>query len=67
MAEIELGSRSKLVCQLTEFKGKKLVDMRKYYLDVTGKWQPTKKGVAIDRKFLTDLIKCLQNLSREVD
>jgi hypothetical protein len=45
--EIEKNSREKIRISLSEFKGKKLIDMRIWYVDKEGEYKPSKKGLSI--------------------
>lgn len=52
--EIEKNSREKVRISLTEYKGKKLVDIRVYWMDDANEFQPG-KGVTMRRECLPDL------------
>lgn len=47
IADIEKGRGEVIRVEITEFKGKKLVNIRTWYTDDAGQLAPTKKGVAL--------------------
>ena len=49
LAKMQRNVLDTFVFQLTEFKGKKYIDIRTFYTDDAGELQPTKKGINIPR------------------
>ena len=49
LAKVQRNVVDTFVFQLTEFKGKKYIDIRTFYTDDAGELQPTKKGINIPR------------------
>lgn len=60
LGEIIKNETEKLVIAEKEYKGRKYIDMRIYFLDDSGDYIPTKKGVTISPKYLEALVKILQ-------
>ncbi len=60
IAEFEKNRTEKIKVSLSEFKGKKLVDIRIWYLNDDNEYAPSKKGVAISLELLPQLIEALQ-------
>jgi hypothetical protein len=48
IADIEKNSREIIRVEVTEFKGRELINLRIWYSDFDGSYKPTQKGVAID-------------------
>ena len=55
------SERTQLRIELTEFKGKQYVDIRRYY-DAAGEWKPTPKGVAIAVEDFKRVYSCLRKM-----
>jgi Transcriptional Coactivator p15 (PC4) len=48
IADIEKNSREIIRIEVTEFKGRELINLRIWYSDFDGSFKPTQKGVALD-------------------
>jgi hypothetical protein len=48
IAQFEKNATEVVRVSLTEYRGRKLVDIRVYYSDDAGEYRPTKKGVALN-------------------
>ena len=53
--EFSKNTGQKVVVQLREFKGKKLIDLRVFYLTEDGSWRPTPKGISLRPELITEL------------
>lgn len=61
MKTITYGANSsKIIVQVSEFRGKKYLDARKYYADKSGKDMPTRKGIALDLEVAQEVINAMQ-------
>ena len=49
---------------LTEYRGRKLVDVRVYYSDSEGQYRPTKKGVALSVDVYPDFKRAMLALEK---
>jgi len=49
---------------LTEYRGRKLVDVRVYYTDDAGEYRPTKKGVSLSVDVYLDFKRALLALEK---
>jgi len=47
IAQFEKNATEVIRLSLTEYRGRKLVDVRVYYSDDEGQYRPTKKGVSL--------------------
>jgi len=45
-----------------EYQNRKFIDVRQYYKDSEGEFQPTKKGVTFSPDLLQDVIKALNEI-----
>lgn len=57
---LELGPTQKLIFSISNFKGRKYIDIRTWFQDQAGDWKPTKKGI----HFSTDKFKNFEKLSK---
>ena len=63
---LDLSSTQKLLFSISNFRGKKYIDIRTWFQDQSGEWKPTKKGIHFDfEKFqnFETLIKLLSNIT----
>jgi len=52
--------------QDTEYRGRRLVDIRVYYLNKTTRdWYPSRKGISINMAFLDQVVVALRQLAAE--
>jgi len=49
---------------LTEYRGRKLVDVRVYYSDAEGQYRPTKKGVSLNVDVYPDFRRAMLALEK---
>ena len=49
---------------LTEYHGRKLIDVRVYYSDSEGQYRPTKKGVSLSVDVYPDFKRALRTLEK---
>ncbi len=49
-----------------EYRGRTYIDLRIYYMDNSGEWRPTRKGIALSTEFLTDLRTCVNKFEEEL-
>lgn len=52
--EFEKSPEEKIIADVSEFKGKHLIDIRTFY-QADGEWRPTKKGINIPLEKLSEL------------
>ncbi len=52
---------------IEEFKNKKYLDIRTYYLNDENEWKPTKKGVTVSLELIPELSKLIQKAEQEID
>jgi hypothetical protein len=45
IGQIELTATQKLIFSISNFRGKKYIDIRTWFQDQAGDWKPTKKGI----------------------
>jgi hypothetical protein len=49
-----------------KFKGRKFVDCRVYWLDGQDEWKPGKKGIALNKQTIDEVIEALQRARDEL-
>ena len=65
--EIEKNTKEKIRVSIEDYKGHKFIDCRVYFVDDTGAWRPTKKGIALNSECIQDVIKALQQASGKLE
>ena len=64
IGEVVKNSKEKIVISINEYEGHKYIDLRVYYEDNnTLDWKPTKKGIALSKKNIKEIIKYLDEAS----
>jgi hypothetical protein len=69
--EFQKGPGEKVICQFTEFKGKKRIDLRVFY--DAGRdgpdqdWRPSKAGVSLPREMVLDLKEVIDRAAAEFE
>ena len=64
IAQFEKNATEVVRVSLTEYKGRKLIDMRVYYSDDSGEYRPTKKGVSLSVDVYPDFKRALLDLEK---
>jgi hypothetical protein len=67
IAEFEKNPTEKIKITISEFKKRKFVDIRTFYLDDNMEWQPTKKGVTVPPDLLDMVIDALNKAKQELE
>lgn len=67
LAEIEKNPVEKIMITLSEFKKKKYVDLRIYFMNDDMEWKPTKKGVTIAPDLIDQVIEALKKAKEELE
>ncbi len=66
IAEFEKNPTEKIKITISEFKNRKFVDIRTYYLDDNMEWKPTKKGVTVSPHLLDMIVDALNKAKQEL-
>ena len=64
IAQFEKNATEVVRVSLTEYRGRKLVDVRVYYSDDEGQYYPTKKGVSLSVDVYPDFKRALLELEK---
>ena len=64
IAQFEKNATEVVRVSLTEYRGRKLVDVRVYYTDDEGQYRPTKKGVSLSLDVYPDFKRALVALDK---
>lgn len=62
-----IGQNGEIVISLTEFSGKKYLDIRKYFKNDESKMLPTKKGITLNLDQVDELRGVLNNNFDEIE
>ncbi len=65
--EFQKNSSEKLLIRFTEYNGKSLIDLRVFFQsdDSGDEWKPTRKGIAMSRDLLSELLKGIEEAHRK--
>jgi hypothetical protein len=64
IAQFEKNATEVIRVSLTEYRKRKLVDVRVYYSDDEGEYRPTKKGVSLSLEVYPDFKRALASLEK---
>jgi len=64
IAQFEKNATEVVRVSLTEYRGRKLLDVRVYYSDDEGQYRPTKKGVSLSVEVYPDFKRALLELEK---
>ncbi len=64
IAQFEKNATEVVRVSLTEYRKRKLVDVRVYYSDDEGEYRPTKKGVSLSLEVYPDFKRALASLEK---
>ena len=64
IAQFEKNATEVVRVSLTEYRGRKLVDVRVHYTDDEGQYRPTKKGVSLSLDIYPDFKRALTALEK---
>ena len=51
---------------IKEFKGRRYIDLRIYYMDDQGEWKPTRKGISLATDFMPELKNAVDSIETEL-
>ena len=51
---------------IKEFKGRRYIDLRIYYMDDQGEWKPTRKGISLATDFMPELKEAVGAIETEL-
>jgi hypothetical protein len=52
---------------IKEFRGRRYIDFRTYYMDKEGEWKPTKKGITLPTEFMPELRQAVNAIEAEIE
>jgi len=64
IAQFDKNATEVVRVSLTEYRGRKLVDVRIYYSDAEGQYRPTKKGVSLSLEVYPDFKRAMLALEK---
>jgi len=67
LAEIEKNPMEKIMITISEFKKKRYVDLRVYFMNDEMEWRPTKKGITIAPDLIDQVIDALKRAKEEFE
>jgi hypothetical protein len=67
IVEIDKNPSEKIRISIEDYRGSRFVDCRVYWKDKDGEWKPSKKGLAVSRACIDEVIAGLQNARAALD
>lgn len=70
MKDIQKENGDIIRVAVTEFKDKKYIDIRNFYVDTSTEevtYKPTKKGISVPIEFYKKLIEALNSIEKEIN
>ena len=65
--EIKKNNKTKVICSDTEYRKKKMLDIREYYLDEKdNEYKPSRKGIQITYDMLPEIINPISNFYKSI-
>lgn len=66
VAKFQRNPTEEVRAGIKEFKGRRYLDLRIYYMDDKGEWKPTKKGISLNTDYMNDLKQAVEALEKEL-
>ncbi len=66
-ASFDKGRDEEIRVRVQEFRGKAYIDCRVFYTDEQGEQRPSKKGLCLPVTFLTDFVKALADVQKQLE
>ena len=61
------NDREQVKILISDFRGRRILNIRVFYLDQSGEWLPSKKGLALAIEKLPVLLAALHQAARQID
>ena len=61
MKEVQKNTQEKIRVEKRKYKGREFVDVRTYYLDDSGEWKPSPKGITFKVELIDEIISALES------
>jgi hypothetical protein len=66
VAQFKRNPTEEVRAGIKEFKGRRYLDVRIYYMDDQGEWKPTRKGISLATDFMPELKNAVEALETEL-
>ena len=66
VAQFKRNPTEEVRAGIKEFKGRRYIDLRIYYMDDQGEWKPTRKGISLATDFMPELKTAVDELEKEL-
>jgi len=67
IADIGKNSREIIRVEVSDFKGKELINLRIWFQDVDGGYKPTQKGITLDISHYCDLKDAIEKIGQYIE
>jgi hypothetical protein len=67
IVDIEKNSREIIRVEVSDFKGKELINLRIWFQDFDGGYKPTQKGITLDISQYDDLKNAVEKIGQYID
>jgi len=65
--QFKKNANETVMVKFSEFKGKRLIDLRVFYLSEDGIWRPTPKGISLRRELIPELKQGIDKAAEEYE
>jgi len=66
IGEIGKNAKERIRISIDEFYGRTLINCRVYFRTESGEWRPTRKGIALSKQNINEVIGLLKRASNEL-
>lgn len=67
LAAFKKNDREQVKILVSDFRGRRILNIRVFYVDQSGEWLPSKKGLALAVEKLPVLLAALHQAGRQID
>ena len=67
IAEIEKNMKERIRVSIEEYRGSRFIDVRVYWENDQSEWLPSKKGIALNKDSIDQVINALQKAGKELE
>ena len=67
ITEIEKNQKERIRVTIEEYRGARFIDCRVYFEAENGEWRPTKKGIALNKDCIVEIIEALKKAEKEIE
>jgi hypothetical protein len=66
IGELQKNTRERIRISIDEFHGYSLINCRVYFRTDSGEWRPTRKGIALSKQNINEVIELLKEAGKKL-